>query len=259
MKTPFKPFQKPSVNPDATGKLDAAMAYLSASGFPPGETLAGFARLYGVEPRALRWRCTRAGIATPAAKAAAENPGRVAAAEATPAAREAAAEGAPVAAEGATVEAITESPGVELEKLIEDGGQDAGEKVQQGCNFPIVYNPPGLDRSQVPVLQEGEVTRHDEEIARLVRDSLEAFRKGKGKGPGGRRVIPVQKVSDLTALDTLFRRATRQGERAGEGGTRPILNIQFLGAASRESVRVATDDTSPLLDVAGEESETRPR
>ena len=256
MKTAFRPFRKPSVNPDATGKLDAAMAYLLASGgFPPGETLAGFSRLYGVEPRALRWRCTRAGIATPAAKAAAEGPGRVATVEAITEAITEAAEGATVA----TVEAITESPGVALEKLIEGDGESAGEKVKEGCNFPIVYNPPGLDRSQVPVLQEGEVTRHDEEIARLVRDSLEAFRKGKSKGPGGRRVIPIQKVSDLTALDTLFRRATRQGERAGEGGARPILNIQFLGAASRESVRVATDDTSPLLDVAGEEAETRPR
>ena len=255
MKTAFRPFRKPSVNPDATGKLDAAMAYLSASGFPAGETLAGFARLYGVEPRSLRWRCTRAGITTPAAREAAEGAGRVATAEAITEAAEAITEGATVA----TAEAMTGSPGVELDKLIEGDGETAGEKVKEGCNFPIVYNPPGLDRSQVPVLQEGEVTRHDEEIARLVRDSLEAFRKGKGKGPGGRRVIPIQKVSDLTALDTLFRRATRQGERAGEGGARPILNIQFLGAASRESVRVAKDDTSPLLDVSGEESETRPR
>jgi hypothetical protein len=151
-----------------------------------------------------------------------------------------------------------------------EGEPEAGEKDTNTYNFPIVYNPgegekppivynppafPGIDRSQIPVLQETEVDRHDEEVARLVRDSLDAFRKGKSKGPGGRKVIPIQKVSDLTALDTLFRRATRQGERSGGETSRPILNIQFLGGVSRESVRVAKDDTSRIVDVQGEADE----
>jgi hypothetical protein len=149
--------------------------------------------------------------------------------------------------------------------------QDAGNKGENVYNIqsvytsaetpeaPIAYNPPafpGIDRSQIPVLQETEVNRHDEQVARLCRDSLEAFQKGKTKGPGGRKVIPIQKVSDLTALDTLFRRATRQGERTGGEASRPILNIQFLGGVSRESVRVAEDETSRIIDVAGEEEKT---
>jgi hypothetical protein len=145
---------------------------------------------------------------------------------------------------------------VELEKLILDGIPEGGEKGESAYNIQSVYTSPGIQRDQIPVLQAPEVDRHDEEVARLVRDSLEAFRKGKSKGPGGRKVIPIQKVSDLTALDTLFRRATRQGERSGEAAARPILNIQFLGGVSRESVRVATDDTSRIVDVDGEDIET---
>ena len=122
----------------------------------------------------------------------------------------------------------------------------------------LQYSPaiPGIDRSLVPVLQETEVTRHDEEVARLVRDSLDAFRKGKSKGPGGRRIVPIQKVSDINTLDALFRRATRQGERTGGEASRPIINLQFLGAVSRDSVRVAKDETSRIVDVAGEEEKT---
>jgi len=245
MKTAFRPFQKPTVNPDATGKLDAAMADLIArGGFTPGVTLAEFARQWGVEARSLRWRCTRAGVATPGATRA----------------REAAAEGSPgamaEAGGGDPVTLATEPGGVELEKLILDGIPEGGEKGESVYNIQSVCTSPGIQRDQIPVLQAPEVDRHDEEVARLVRDSLEAFRKGRSKGPGGRKVIPIQKVSDLTALDTLFRRATRQGERAGEVSTRPVLNIQFLGGVSRESVRAATDDTSRLIDVAGEDLET---
>jgi len=245
MKSGFHPFRKPTVNPDATGKLDAAMKHLiNRGGFPPGVTLAEFARQWSVEARSLRWRCTRAGVATPGATRA----------------REAAAEGTP----GAMAEAGGGDPGemaeasvcVELEKLILDGIPEGGEKGESAYNIQSVYTSPGIQRDQIPVLQAPEVDRHDEEVARLVRDSLEAFRKGKSKGPGGRKVIPIQKVSDLTALDTLFRRATRQGERSGEAAARPILNIQFLGGVSRESVRVATDDTSRIVDVDGEDIET---
>lgn len=256
MKSGFHPFRKPTVNPDATGKLDAAMEHLiNRGGFPAGATLAEFARQWGVEARSLRWRCTRAGVATPGATRA----------------REAAAEGAPVtlaeAGGGEPGEMATEPGGIELEKLILDGIPEGGEKGESASNLQQIAGPPellnasnlhfsGIQRDQIPVLQAPEVDRHDEEVARLVRDSLEAFRKGRSKGPGGRKVIPIQKVSDLTALDTLFRRATRQGERAGEAAARPVLNIQFLGAASRETVRVATDDTSRIIDVEGEDIET---
>ena len=248
MKSGFHPFRKPTVNPDATGKLDAAMEHLlTRGGFPPGVTLAEFARQWGVEARSLRWRCTRAGMATPGATRA----------------REAAAEGAPVilaeAGGGEPGEMATEPGSVELENLIVEESPEGGEKGESVYNIQSVYTSPGIQRDQIPVLQAPEVDRHDEEVARLVRDSLEAFRKGRSKGPGGRKVIPIQKVSDLTALDTLFRRATRQGERSGEAAARPVLNIQFLGGVSRETVRVATDDTSRLVDVEGEDLETRPR
>jgi hypothetical protein len=248
MKSGFHPFRKPTVNPDATGKLDAAMADLIArGGFPAGATLAAFARQWGVEARSLRWRCTRAGMATPGATRAREEAGG----------------GEPVtlaeAGGGEPVTLAEAGGGVELEKLILDGIPEGGEKSESVYNIQSVCTSPGIQRDQIPVLQAPEVDRHDEEVARLVRDSLEAFRKGRSKGPGGRKVIPIQKVSDITALDTLFRRATRQGERSGETSARPVLNIQFLGGVSRESVRAATDDTSRIVDVEGEDLETRPR
>lgn len=264
MKTAFRPFKRPTVNPDATGRLDAAMDYLqSRGGFQPGDTLAGIAKQFGVHPSNLRYRLRKAGLKTPGELAGGYPPSGV--------------PPGPVASgPGSEANQTPDGNACELQ-VIENQGEggpgdrDAGNKGENVYNIQsvytsaetpethIAYNPPalpGIDRSQVPVLQETEVIRHDEDVARLVRDSLDAFRKGKTKGPGGRKVIPIQKVSDLTSLDTLFRRATRQGERTGGETSRPIINLQFLGGVSRESVRVAKDETSRITDVQGEEAET---
>ena len=257
MKTAFHPFKRPTVNPDATGKLDAAMAYLeSRGGFQSGDTLNGIAKQFGVHANNLRYRLRKAGMATPG-----ELSGFSRAPGITPA--------PPVPLPVPSIYNNPDKNACEMQVIENEGANESGEpesgnKVQSAYNLQSVCTlehtnlapVTGIDRSQIPVLQETEVDRHDEEVARLVRDSLDAFRKGKSKGPGGRRVIPIQKVSDLTALDTLFRRATRQGERSGGETSRPILNIQFLGSASRESVRVAKDDTSRIVDVQGEADET---
>jgi len=117
----------------------------------------------------------------------------------------------------------------------------------------------GLARLQRPVLTEMEVDRHDEDVATLARDSIQAFQRGKNKGPAGRRVIPITRVSDLVALDTLYRRATRQGEREPGSSAAPVINVRLMASTSRETVRRVGDPTSKIVDAELITEEIEPR
>lgn len=221
-----------TVNPAASRKLNEAMAEIMGNGGKiPGPTFKGYCADRGFDPASLRYRLAKAGIPVELDPAC-TNPG----------------EG--WKGEGLNPVTGTETPllpgmvrlpdSQELKPIDDRNGQVKGG---DGCRIPYL-------------LTEQQQIRHDAEMAELVTDSIHAFRKGKAKGPNNRRIIPISKVSDLVALDTLFRRAARQGEGEGKGRRGGLVNIKFISGISRQAiVRHRNDETSIVLDVASEEVE----
>lgn len=120
---------------------------------------------------------------------------------------------------------------------------------------PITSNLQQYNPRQAAELSALAQAEHDFEIAQLVTDSIKAFRKGKAKGPGGRRVIPIQKVGDLQIMDTLYRRAT--GQAKGDGPSRGnLIQVNVLNRISRETVKPEGEGTSRIVDVKGTVAES---
>jgi hypothetical protein len=251
MKSAWKPFTRPvKSSPIVSGALDGAERdYIKAGGIPAGQgvTFTEYARGRGVSAQALRARLISAGALEKGSKAGAAKKTGPEAGTSKP-------EEKPIVY-NPNFHKVTASDCIQSEK-----------SGVEGSNSPIVYNPnfhnspdssgpPAVSRGEMTVLSDAEIIRHDAEIAALARESITAFRSGKSKGPKGGRVLPVSKVSDITALDTLFRRATRQGEREAGAGARSLISIQFLGGINRETVRTSRDETSPILDAQGEETD----
>jgi hypothetical protein len=117
-----------------------------------------------------------------------------------------------------------------------------GTESQQGNASNLQqYNP--RSAAELSALSQAE---HDFEIAQLCRDSITAFRRGKSKGPNGRRVIPIAKVGDVQVIDTLFRRATGQTKGEGAKGAN-LIQVNVLNRISRETVRPEAEGTSQLV------------
>jgi len=248
MKSNWKPFSRPvRSSPIISGALDGAERdYIKAGGIPAGQggTFTEFARGRGVSAQALRARLIRAGAIEKGSKAGAGK----AKLEAKP-------EEKPIVY-NPNFHNVTASDCIQSEK---SGAEGSNSQIVYNPNFhnsPDSSGPPAVSRGEMPVLSDAEIVRHDAEIAALARESISAFRSGKSKGPKGGRVLPVSKVSDITALDTLFRRATRQGEREGTTGARSLISIQFLGGINRETVRASRDETSPILEAQGVETDS---
>jgi hypothetical protein len=105
-----------------------------------------------------------------------------------------------------------------------------------------LYNP--RNSNELSTYAQAE---HDAEIAQLVTDSIRAFRKGKSKGPNGRRVVPVQKVGDLQILDTLYRRATGQTKEGGPTKGN-LIQVNVLNRISQETVRPEREAEGSTVD-----------
>jgi len=254
-----------TVNPAASVKLDAAQREVESwqpEGWKPGEAggvfrgaLAEMARKYDVTPAALRLRLKRFNLPRPseAVPEATGKPLNTGAGD-TPAR-------APVGMEPGTIEAG--APGGEAQGEGNQGvttirktdtgerGQSVyrmapstGTESQQGnASHLQQYNPRAA--AELSTLAQAE---HDFEIAQLCRDSITAFRRGKSKGPNGRRVIPIAKVGDVQVIDTLFRRAT--GQTKGDGPSRGnLIQVNVLNRISRETVRPEAEGTSQVVEL----------
>jgi len=252
-----------TVNPAASVKLDAAQREVESwqpEGWKPGDkggvfrgALAEMARKYDVTPAALRLRLKRFNLPRPseAVPEAAGTPLNTGAGD-TPAQ-------APGDTEPGTIEAGApggEAQGEGNQGVMPKGNSkgvfhapdayrmapSTGTESQQGnASHLQQYNPRAA--AELSTLAQAE---HDFEIAQLCRDSITAFRRGKSKGPNGRRVIPIAKVGDVQVIDTLFRRAT--GQTKGDGPSRGnLIQVNVLNRISRETVKPEVESTSQVV------------
>lgn len=245
-------------------RLDAAQREVESwqpEGWKPGEpggvfrgALAEMARRYDVTPGALRLRLKRCNLPRPTDSVP----------EATGTPLDTGAGGTPARALGETEPGTTEAgaPGGEAQG---EGNQGVMPKMHNKGVFhaPGAYGmAPSIETQtqqanasnlQLSPRSAAELSplaqaEHDAEIAQLCRDSIGAFRRGKSKGPNGRRVVPIAKVGDLQVLDTLFRRAT--GQTKGEGPSRGnLIQVNVLNRISRETVKPEAEGTSQVIDL----------
>lgn len=251
-----------TINPATSVKLDAAQREVESwqpEGWKPGEpggvfrgTLADLAKKYDVTGSALRGRLKRFNLPRPSEVEATEgespDPGETVK-ESNPAAG-----GDP--GRDARAEVITEAG--EGEKRLQDA---SNQSVMPKGNSKGVFHAPDAYRMVPAIETQSQLSpraamelsplsqaEHDAEIAQLCRDSIGAFRRGKSKGPNGRRVVPIAKVGDLQVLDTLFRRAT--GQTKGEGPSRGnLIQVNVLNRISRETVKPEAEGTSQVVDL----------
>lgn len=249
-------------------RLDAAQREVESwqpAGWKPGEpggvfrgTLADLARSVDVTPQALRGRLKLRGLpipseVSPPLETKPEAPGKVSS-------EVAGADPAEVASEPERTEAGAEEKRLQdasiqsvMPKMHNKGVFNAQNayrmvpSIETQTQQPIASNLQLSPRAAMELspLSQAE---HDAEIAQLCRDSIGAFRRGKSKGPNGRRVVPIAKVGDLQVLDTLFRRAT--GQTKGDGPSRGnLIQVNVLNRISRETVRPEAEGTSQVVNV----------
>lgn len=236
-------------------RLDAAQREVESwqpEGWKPGEpggvfrgALAEMARRYDVTPAALRRRLKLKGCPIPSEAVPEDTRAELNTGEGRTPARD------PGGAEPGTMEAGArggEAQGLGGEGVMPKGNSKGVFHAPEAYRMDSkpapeiqLYNP--RSAMELSALSQAE---HDAEVAQLCRDSIGAFRRGKSKGPNGRRVVPIGKVGDLQVLDTLFRRAT--GQTKGDGPTRGnLIQVNVLNRISRETVRPEAEGTSQVV------------
>lgn len=239
-----------TVNPEASEKARALVEAVRAHqaihgpGTLPGEgSILGLCRQFGISAPTVRNNLAKNGILTPTVAKVARESG-------DSEGEERGDSGEVDANENGSQVLDVELVQGEIESQEHGAG---GKRFQNASEYnlsPIAADKGGLvpDRKN-GLLGNLEQDRHDYEVAKLCRDSIAAFKAGKAGKHKGSRVIPITKVGDLVQIDTLYRRATRQGGNSGPGDPvdrRPI-NVQILNQISQETVRPDKGETRIAL------------
>ena len=128
---------------------------------------------------------------------------------------------------------------------------DTSESSENGSPPALPARPPAPAQQGPDVLQRLEMETHDKQVAEIARKAIKRAHK--------LGTIHITKVSELRAMDMLYRTAT--GQTSKDGGGRPLININLLGQVGsgalpqrQESVRDSDPVSPQLASSRGEEA-----